>query len=897
MLKTKITVINLPPSVVELFGGKTSVDLDLSEDTSIRLSNSVEQLSLLNKLTMEGALGMSLDFTAVNDRVFSAYLTPLTVGGAPLYYDVRILVGTTSLQFTRAYVRGKDESARKWEIEFARDPNHWVELASQTKLSDLDYGTFVLNRANIVASWANSRYDGDPATLTGGSPVYWPLVDYGAWCDQTQPPQQSVGLRVKSVANEDFRPWISLRYMLQAGFCKFGWSFQSVLFESEVFRSIWVYALRQDYFVASDNQRGGRVTGMSFTDRVLAQSLGLRLDEVSVLPDYEVTDVTNLAPFIFCGVKNHPNVSLKYNFRFNGQFKNETGSEQTISFGVFEIEQLLGGGLLFSGEMLSTATEDVVFAAGETKTVSFDQTVVLGPKQMGAIRIQGLSGQGLAFKTLRGLQFSVDPANESYMTGDTIDVRLSVSSENNLLDWVKAVAHLCDGRIETDFETRTVTLHPNRTADFWGQVVPSFIREESPSVDIDQDVIPNSIKTRPTRVDLKRFTRFQFKDSTDAYVRSLNLITPPHSRTVLNNNDLPNEIEKVQNLLIEPTLEGQPAGIASGAASREPRPFLMRLWDNTDGNRSFAIGPRVGVAYPSVRQVNPSPINDTNRLTSFFLDTVPNNQNTGLITDFGYMTQSPTWAMTPAPPQVVDFVFGVKARDLFTTLYLGYTQRNRSGSIVELLLLMNMSKYSTYKFRDKYKFRMRGIDVSAPMIEIRDFSSGTNTPTPTSFFVEPAALECCDLPCGCQFVECEYYQDFGIYMRQTTLNALRITSFVVDGIELVSAPITLGTRKVIDVGGKPYITNLVDKLNSIGAPYFSFSYSNREHPSKGLRYFKIKKLLCSEFEIVLSDGTTPKYRYSNTQQQQQWFQSSWGQMGYGTQFTDVPENCLNTTEY
>lgn len=898
MNNTTITLTNLPPVIAQLFNGATAVDLDLPGDFSIRLTKNVEQLSILNKISTEAALGFSVPFTPTNDRLFTEYATPLTLGTPSIYFSVRVIVNGSPIQFSRLYVRGKSEPAREWELELVRDPNHWVELASQVRTNDLDFGTFQMTKTNIVNSWANNTYDGDPATLTGGSPVYWPLVDYGGWCDQTEPPQNALENRVKSVAVEDFRPWISFRYVLQAGFCAFGWSIQSVLFESPHFRRLWLYALRQDYFVASDNQLGGRVSGGIYTTKNFNDGNILNLDEVDVLFDYRVIDNSSFPTvFRFCGIKNFPNVALKYRFRFNGEFFNDRPLAFTAFFGVMEVVVGAGGSFEFSGEVISSEMEQIDFVAGETKRVSFDQTVTLKPGQMGAIHVPVLPTTNPGFKCLGGFRFSVVPANDSYMTDDIIDVRLSVSNENTILDWVKALIHLCQGRIETDFDTRTVTIHPNKTSYFWGDTVPGFILRENPVVDLDELVVPDSIKLKPVRSDLKRFTRFEFRDSTDAFIRSQNLIEPAHSRKLLNSNDLPNQVERVQNPFIEPTIEGVPEKIGSGSGGRNPLPYIMRLWDNTDGNRSFAIGVRIAYAYGNVRQINPSPINAVNELTSFFFNVAPNPANTDLITNFGYMTQSPTWEMTPTPSSVVDLVFGVKARDLFTTFYLGYTQDNRSGQTADLLLRMNLAQYGDYNFRRLYRFAMRGVPIIAPMTGIRDFSSAEYLPTPTTFFVEPAALECCDLPCGCQFVECEYYQDMGSFMRQSTLDDLRISSFIVDGVELILTPVTFGQLKFIDVGGKPYITNLVDKLNSIGAPYFSFNYSTRVHPEKGLRYFKIKHLVCTEFEIVISDLSTPVYRYTHEQQQQAIFQVGWGQMGYGSAFTNVPENCITTTEY
>lgn len=898
MEQTVITITNLPHEVAGLFDGQTSVVLDLPIEFSIRLSKSVEQLSILNKISTEAALGFSVPFTQTNDRLFSGYATPVTLDFKTVFFNVQVVVNGHPLQFTRLFVRRKNQRNQEWELELARNPDHWVELASQLKTNQLDFGTFQMTKTNIVNSWGNPAYNGDYTDISVVKPVAWPLIDYGGWCDQSEPPQGATG-RYKSVAVEDFRPLLSWPYILRAGFCAIGWTLNSVLFELEVIKRLWVYALRQDYFIASENQLGGRVTGQIYSRTQWNSGAYLLLDDVTVFANYAVIDNSTF-PFIyrFCGIKNYPGVSLKYRFFLKAEFHNDRALPFTAYFSVMEMAVSGGGDYYFTGEVLSTESLEVQFAPNEKKFVTFDQTVTLKPGQMAAIHIPVLPTTTPGFFVEAGAYFAVTPANDSYMTDDIIDVRLSVSDEMSILDWLKSFVHICNGKIETDWETKTVTIYPNKTSDVWGEKSPGFLLVEEPVVDLEPMVVPNSVILNPVRPDLKRFTRFGFKSPTDAKIKALNLTEPPHSRKLLNSVDLPNEIEPVLNPNIEPSIETVPVGIASGSGSRQPLPWIPAFWDNTDGNRSFEIAPRVLYAYGKVRQINPEPINSVNELTSFFLDHVPNNANTGLVTSFGYFTQSPTWQMTPTPANVVDFVFGVKARDLFTTFYLGYTQDNRSGTMADLLLLMNMSNYLDYNFRQLFRFRVNGLPIIAPMVSIRDFSSAERgIPTPVQFFVAPADLECCDLPCGCQFIECEYYQDFSATMRQSTLDDLRIASFTVDGLELVTTPVSFGTIKVIDIAGKPYVTNLVDKLNSIGAPYFSFSYSTRLHPEKGLRFFKLKKLLCSKFRILITENGSDAYEYTETSQLQNLAGGGWKPMGYGSEKPSIPENCLQTTEY
>lgn len=896
---TEILVTNLPPEVSGRFSGKTAVALDLPIDFSLKLSKDVLSLYDVSKLKVEGVLGFDLPDTPTNSAVFAEYATPLTVDNRRTFYTVQVKVEGHGLQFDRLQVKGRSQKNGTWELELSRRPDHWAELTSQIKTNELDFGSFVMSKSAILGNWTTPAYEGDYTDPnTGQRPYYWPLVDYGGWCDQTEVPQGAVG-RFKAVAVEDFRPWLSFIYILRAGFCKAGWNLESVLFEIDDIRRLWVYSLRQDYFIGAE--KGGRIIGRHYAQYELKPSfvnqnfikfndliLGLTGTSVSVSGNF------------FCGLRNVTGVALKYKFFMKGDFFNDRTQPFTALFSIMEVE-VSGSSYIFTGEQISTEPYQVDFTPGQTINVTFEDTVVLKPGQIGVVHINVLPTSG--FKVNPGLYFTVNQANDSLFSDDIVTVADCVSDDLSILDWLKSFMHITNGRLNTDWETKTVTIYPNKTSILWSGTAPGFILRESPVIDLEPFVVPGSLNTKPVRPALKRFTRFEFKESTDAYIKSLNLLEPAHSRTLLNSVDFPVGIESVKNPFIEPTLEGQPKEIGSGAGNRHPLPFLPRLWDNTDGKRSFAIGPRVLYAYDMVKQINPSPTIsphgvpiDTN--SSFFFNEAPNPANTGLVQEFGYASNLPTWELSPTPSVTPYFVFGSTGIDLFTVFYLGYTQDNRNGNIVDLLLFMRMKDYAGYDFRRLFRFLYRGIPIVAPMLNIRDFSSGNpETPTPIEFFVEPAETSCCDLPCGCQFSTCEYYQDLGNHVRQATLNSWLISSFVVDGIELLTAPVALGLIKIIDIGGKPYVTNLVDTLNAIGAPYFSFSYSTRLHPEKDLRYFKIKRLACIPFSITITVGGSDGYIYTQDAQQQAIFQSGFADMGYGSSFIGIPENCIQTTEY
>lgn len=211
---------------------------------------------------------------------------------------------------------------------------------------------------------------------------------------------------------------------------------------------------------------------------------------------------------------------------------------------------------------------------------------------------------------------------------------------------------------------------------------------------------------------------------------------------------------------------------------------------------------------------------------------------------------------------------------------------------------MSATNYNTWDFRTPFFFFYNGRPVKALAEGIRDFAPALNIPTPMRFLVEPSDTQCCDLPCSCRFKECNYYQDFGQYITQDTLDALSITSFKVNGVEQLISAVDFGIINVVEVGGRHYVTNLVDALASIGVDYFTFSYSTKEYADKpDGRYFKIKWPSCWSFEIIISDGEAQVYRYRDFDMAQQWFDATWEAMGYSGNPVSEPQDCVITNEY
>lgn len=888
-------------------GGVSQVYLDTPEDFAFRLSKDAEKLSRLNKITVEGALRVTINETRTNNAVLVEFLTPNTTDRRTKWIDVLVEVQGVATNFTRMYVVGRRLETREWEIEFALPDDHWIEAASNKKINTIDFGGFTLTKANVLTAWNYPTYDGDfTPTQDGagwnGAYGWWP-VNFGNWVDQTLPSQNTIK-PVKMMAVEDLRPHTNFIYLLKRGFCEVGWTLGGLITEHPWALSLWAYLLKESYYIGKgyDGIQYGkycRIVGRIRTAPVAITTLSpsnpfIYFDTLDYVGASGSELILQGGPNKWmCGIQN----PLPFAAQFKCSFKFVISYIQIIGAVpydiVFRMAEIPAGNAnndTWTGEILSDDAAFVLNPA-EDKFVAFDFEITLQPGQKAALQFGG----GFAAYINPGFWFNCEPNNKAFTREDEVDLRTALDESLTLLDLFKSFVHLVNGRIETDYRSRTVTVHPERTSQIYGEQVQGFIRDDLEAIDINADVLPASVRIAYIRPDLKKYTLLGFADTNDPGVEDLELTEPLHSRKILNGDDLPDETEEILNPVFEPTREAQSDLLKQNEFTivnrpDAPTPYLPAYLDNQDGERSFDIGPRILFAFGNVRQINPAPLATTDLYANFFFD-----EYASATEAFGYATQLRTWNVSPTPTLDGSVVFGRTAHDLFVNFYIGLTNDNRGGANIEVLQRMTMAQYADYNFRRLFTFQVDGRRLQVPMVQIRDFQPPL--PTPVVFFASPVETGCCDLPCSCRFQTCEYYQDLGEYIAQSTLDTLAVTSVKIDNKEILTADVPLGALNIIDLGGGPYVTNLVDALNSIGAPYFVFEYSTRQHATKGSRFFKIKWPYCQGFEIIISESGSPVYRYTQDEQQEQWFAGSWGALGYGGETYTAPDNCEITIEY
>lgn len=868
MNKERITV-KLTPTAQTILGTDW-VELDLKPGFSFRLSKQVEELTAGNNFVVESALPFSVPFSTVNDLALLPFSSAVILDNNTVFIETRASSGSLQLPFDRIYFRSRNDTSREYELEFRTSSEHWAFLASTKKLNTINLGTVTFDEALVYATWPNARWQ------PGADPFYFPVCDYGSWVDLNEP-AQFTDAPVKTVNVEDMRFFFSLPAILKQGFCEIGWTLQGSILETEYVQRLWIYILKREFYVES---RGGihklilRGTA-NFTFSSLVPLL--KLNDIYHDPGSHTIGLTG----VYGGLYEN---KLRYKTSFRVSLKgNMTNSGSAYQWGFRLIEVDVQGGVIVN-ILWNLLTPEIVVALGPGETRFVDVTFELDLNPGQAFGFFGTDGA--TWK--KGYLFEVTPIQQTLMRGDTVELRKLIHPDYTLLDLFKGFSHLINGRPYTDWHSRVVTIYPNKIANVYGETVAGFLFEEAPPIDISTRTVCDSAKMSPIRNSQKRYSRLAFAETTDALIEEQAPLEPIYSRKILNGSDLPDGVTDIVNPFFQPTINRQNEELKR---NNRPVPFFPCLLDNLDSEMSFDIGPRIlfGLGY-SVGQLNPAPTSILDKYLGIQFEQYDTNS-------YGYAAQLISAEMVN-PVMDGSIVFGVQPFDLFVTFWLGLGQTNKRGIIYDILIFMGQKEYGAWDFRTKFLFVHDGRQIIAYGKSIRDFSTGDEIPTPMQLLVEPSDSACCDLPCSCRFEECTFYQDIGQYIQQATLDSLQITSFTVDQKEQIVVPVSLGLINLVQIEGRAYVTNLVDRLNELGVPYFIFSYSNKVFdPKDDLRYFKIKRPVCQAFEIVIEDTGGAVYKYTQNSQQQQWFAGTWSPMGYGGTTTDVPEDCVITIDY
>jgi len=875
--------VKLTTAAQNILGVEWAV-LDLSPGFTFQMSKDVLTLNDVNKFSTESVLPFEVPQSTTNDAALLPFNSPLTLDNKNTGIECRVIVDGFELDFDYIYFVERVQESNNWSLEFRRSVKNWAELASEKKLNTINLGTTELYLGTVEYGFETPGY------VDGESVVRWLPVDYGNWVDLTEP-IQFTDPPEKGVYLEDLRPFISPLALMRQGFCEIGITLEGLIFETAYFRQQWAYILKRNYYSESRSGTYKVILKKGATDdftlggsnyfAILETSV--EYDPGSIARHWEPSD-----PEYGAGLENPFDYKARFKFCFSGTFVAPNNGPTTIKFQVEEFTTVQTFNVLVENAFEFSMITD------EVRSVSFCVDVDLEVGQKAFITMSEWRTEPTGNSVLKGGHtFIGEPNMKSLVRGDIFEIKNVIHPDYTLLDFFKGIVHELNGYVNFDKIQSVLTVYPFKRSVVYSEVVPGFITDGE-IVDVSEIQVCESEKLTPIKPTLKRFTRFQFADSTDNYIDSLDLLEPPFSRKLINGIDLPNEVQELKNPFFQPTMERQSILIkkqfSTPLGKFSPTPFLPVMTDN-EGERSFVIGPRLLFFAGLMGQIVSEAEGD--RQVSFYFEGTP----TTLIPWAGHkQTFKPDPTQLPALDATL--VYGNEPSDLFVTFYLGSAVSQKRGMFLDILLYMSSKEYAGWDFRKLFYLTYLGRPVVARLQSISDFKTGEDIPTPVKFFIEPMDTECCDLPCSCQFSDCRYFSDFGVYIQQGTIDDLQITSFKIDEKEQLTAPVGFGLLNIIQQGNGLYVTNLVDTLNSLGIPYFTFSYSPDTYaPKAAPRYFRIKRPICQTFEIIISDSGGEVYKYTDISQEQQWFSGSWSPFGYGMDTVDEPEDCQITMEY
>lgn len=887
-MATKI-IVKATPQARAALGVEWSA-LELPDGFSLRYYKDAEGLTDVNELLLDSALPFNVPATAHNRILLAIFDSMSILDNTTRYIECRLYEGAHEQPFDRIYFRKRESGS--FVLEFRRSERHWASKAAALKLSDIEVPDATLSLVNV--EWGGDN----PIYTEGETPVRWIPADYGGWVDQTKPIQFDDPTPLRGIFLEDLRPFVSLVYLLKQGFCQIGYSLEGLLLEEPEIRSWYAYLLRPDFY---NESKGGnqKLILERTTDKAAVfggGDLACLIDFNTVVYDPSLKRIpTTPAPY-YAGLRNELWIKMTWRFWFSGYLKN-VGSTPKNAY-AFIWEPIINFGTY--GIKVTPNTDLGEFAVNEERYVSFYIDV---PIEKAVVNYMAVGGDGFLVK--KGCRLTVQPYNRSFVRGDVVKMKNVLRQDKTLLDLVKAFMHATGGKVTTDYITNTVNVWPESDVQISTNLLPGFYSEAVPGIDVSSEVRPGSIEFEPVRATSKRKTVYRFADPTDPIIKSVADDYHPHSREVLNGDELAEGETTIKNPLFEPTIDRSSALLRRNAAAVPVTlPVLTDNENEAENQRSFNIGPRLVFYYGRAKQFNAKiragqdgATGDPGIYTGvYFEDTWTE--------EFFFASQNPQnkfFEVSPGVPPLPNATLTFRAAmgsDLFTRFYLMRSVYERGGYNVDLLRSLNEDQFSNYNFRQPQTVIHDGIPIKLYPVSVRDFSPNDGTSTPANYIAELPLSTCCDSACSCVFEQCDYFQDFGQYIRQSTLDTLTITSFQVDDIEQLTDPVTLGFYNAVQIEGRAFVTNLIAALESVGVKDFTFGYSRELYPPKpDLRFFTIKRPICQSFLIEISDTSGVMYRYTHNSMEQRWFGGVFGPFGYSADYVSEPRNCITTIEY
>jgi hypothetical protein len=285
----------------------------------------------------------------------------------------------------------------------------------------------------------------------------------------------------------------------------------------------------------------------------------------------------------------------------------------------------------------------------------------------------------------------------------------------------KAMAHWMKGMPVTDYINRVVILYPPFETESNGEQVEGFFMRAGLVPNWTDKIQPKSRIAADNEEEQDRFIELKFADTKDEFIK----VTTPNSEPFSRKIDLgagKADTTTIENPLFEPTKELLTEPPEIGGLNGLTLPAM---WDNTDGNVSHSIGPRIFYHYGLQEQIT-----ETGAAKTWSFESVIRN-------DMPYLAQVATASTVSGDPKV-PIAFSDYREDGYRLFYQRWIMQRYHPMDLEFLVFLTYSEFLDFQFRDRVGFFYRDAYLLYQITSIRDFDIEAGGATP----VEMKIISC-----------------------------------------------------------------------------------------------------------------------------------------------------------
>ena len=839
----RLTILNYPGLFPEDFKVDDRLDLELVE--APRYTRQLIELIDIDQLRVDAYLDLNV------------FATPKTVlalrhSWIKCLTNIQCELAVAGITYNLTLIVIGEEGDQ-FIIRLKRPANHWIEKLNKDSIQDLNLGEFELTLDNITTQWSQGGVYQDLDI-----PMVFTLGHYG----ETAARLLDSGLNAlvpDSLYVEDCRGYISVLGILQQMFCEANYKFRSPFLESEAGRRMWMY-LCGPYFYKNGISRWG--TALNF--------------RAEFIPTVEI-------PFWVSSSGKIPfnNSSLDPNYNNGGTWVDAVFSpgfsdgSWFVNPRPFTHEFTFEFGINIWNPDTDLISVELIIELYDVDDVKYDEKLFIYDVNPDEKKI--LQGTwetnvwrgGKAYirsnfgTVLGGSWFKGTVRGKFHYLGDLVEIAATLADIKQL-EVLRGIIGTINGKLEIKEAEKEVWLHVPDDVDVVSTLgstsVEGFYRQYEYE-DATANVVPNSLKFSSNEPSFKRYVRLKFKDSDDPSVPEDEKNTL-HSHLIDYGPGLDDTAEdSIENSLFSPTID---VILPNTVFESQDGLWVPSLRDTDEPQLSVNPGFRILVSQGFVAQTR-------RQLPEYHADAedfdiVKFNfeqyaevtaKEGGNATMFLYLSQKPIARLWPVGNRGMGtVVYGDTSQDLFQLFWQRELSEKRPNNTMQALYTFDRTTALGFNFRKQQLLYHKGQPLLLRPVAIKDIDMGKDTPLLLEF-TKGGCLPTFS-PCGCAKKTGIWYQHYSnAFGSHNPLNTF-VTFFEVDGIQYVlpGAYVPLGDANIITLNGFDYATNLVDALNTLNIPDFTFNYKTAggSVPTDDRRYwFEISYPSCQRFTIMLQE--------------------------------------------